>query len=517
MTRLPFEEILHTLVGECYARRNTIFVSFVIISLLLLAVGTVWPKRYTSFTIIHVDRTNILQPLMQGTAEATRAVDHVGNARDIIFGERIMGKVLNEAGWLKTNPSEVEQEKIKQDIKAAINVIDTGNNLIRIEYSDSKPMRAYVTAKSLGELFINEGERSKMEESQAAFDFIEKQVNEYLAKLTSVEDELRSFRSDNPDARPGLETEISNRIATLQSNLEQARLDVRETMIRRDSIKEQLSGEAAITISQSREGQYRSKIAELQTQLETLRLDYNETYPDIVRIKHQIEDLKISMNEEIQRRDSARGQAKKQGSVYVDESIMLNPLYQQLRSDLSTTETQIATLNARISETNKMIENEYSRARRIHGGEATLTKLTRDYQVNQEIYQDLLRRKENAHVSRSLDRENQGLTFKIQEPAKIPLLPTGLRFIHFAAAGLLIGILIPVGLLYVMLQVDPRVRFAKIIGNDLGLPILAEISRIPSATEQLRAKANLAILYSGVMMVLAIYVIVAWIKFMGQV
>ena len=61
---------------------------------------------------------------------------------------------------------------------------------------------------------------------------------------------------------------------------------------------------------------------------------------------------------------------------------MLNPLYQQLRSDLSTTETQIATLNARISETNKMIENEYSRARRIHGGEATLTKLTRDYQVN---------------------------------------------------------------------------------------------------------------------------------------
>ena len=120
-------------------------------------------------------------------------------------------------------------------------------------------------------------------------------------------------------------------------------------------------------------------------------------------------------------------------------------------------------------------------------------------------------------MSRSLDRENQGLTFKIQEPAKIPLLPTGLRFIHFAAAGLLIGILIPVGLLYVMLQVDPRVRFAKIIGNDLGLPILAEISRIPSATEQLRAKANLAILYSGVMMVLAIYVIVAWIKFMGQV
>ena len=97
------------------------------------------------------------------------------------------------------------------------------------------------------------------------------------------------------------------------------------------------------------------------------------------------------------------------------------------------------------------------------------------------------------------------------------MLPTGLRFIHFAAAGLLIGALIPVGLLYGMLQVDPRVRFAKVISSDLGLPILAEISRIPSATELKRNKANLAILYSGVMMVLAIYFIVAWIKFIGQV
>ena len=517
MTHLPFEEILHTLLGECYARRNTIFVIFVIISLSVLAVGTVWPKRYTSFTIIHVDSTNILQPLMQGTAEATRAIDHVANAREIIFGERIMGKVLKEAGWLKTNPSEVEQEKIKQSLKSDIIVKDLGNSLLRIEYRDSKPMRAYVTATTLGELFINEGERSKLEESQAAFDFIEKQVNEYLAKLTLVEDELRSFRSDNPDARPGLESEISTRITTLTTNIEQARLDVRETMIRRDSIKEQLSGEAAITISQSKEGQYRIKISELQTHLETLRLDYNETYPDIVRTKHQIEDLKTSMIQEISLRESARGQARQQGTTYIDESISLNPLYQQLRSDFSATETQIATLNARILETNKMIANEYVRARRIHGGEATLTKLTRDYQVNQEIYQDLLRRKENAHVSRSLDRENQGLTFKIQEPSKIPLLPTGLRFMHFAAAGLLIGILIPVGMIFVMLQIDPRIRFSKIIVTDTGLPVLAEISRIPSASEIHRDKANLVVLYSGVMMVLAIYFIVSWIKFIGQV
>ncbi|HEY9116922.1 MAG TPA: hypothetical protein VIN11_03795, partial [Roseivirga sp.] len=388
--RLPFEELLKALIGECYARRNAIFVVFVIISLSLLGLGSVWPKRYTASTIILVDQTNILQPLMQGTAETTRLSDHAGNAREIVFGEKIMEDILKDGGWIEANPSDVAKEKIKQEIKQRVTVSSVGNNLLKIEYNDSDPMRAYITAKRMGELFINEGERVKIEESQAAFEFIEKQVNEYLQKLTEVEEKLREFRSSNPDARPGLETEVSNRINQLQSNIEQTRLQLRETMIRKNSLNEQLSGEAAITISQSREGQYRSKIAELQSELETLRLDYQETYPDIVRIKHQIEDLKNALNAEIQRREEARSQARSTGITYIDEAIILNPLYQQLRGDLSTTETQIATLKTRISEMEKMLENEYERARRIHGGEATLSTLTRDYQVNNEIYQDLL-------------------------------------------------------------------------------------------------------------------------------
>lgn len=516
MVHVALEEVLHTLLGECYARRNTIFVMFVVISITLLAVGSVWPKKYTSFTVIYIENQNILQPLMQGTAATTQAVDNAAHAKEIIYGDRIMERILKEAGWLKTNPSEVEQEKIKQSIKQNIVVRDLGDNLIRIEYRDNKPMRAYVTAKKLGELFINVGEQSKIEESQAAYNFIDKQVNEYLTKLTTVEEELHKFRSDNPDARPGLETEISTRISTLQTSHEQARLQLREALIRRDSIKEQLSGEAAITISHSREGQYRGKIADLQTQLEVLRLDYNDTYPDIVRLKHQIEDLKLSLNDEIQRREDAQSQAKKTGHTYVDDAIMLNPLYQQLRGDLSTAETEIATLSARIAETTKMIEAEYERERRVHGGEVTLTKMTRDYTVNQDIYQDLLRRKENAHVSRSLDQENQGFTFKIQEPAKIPLLPTGMRFLHFALAGLVLGICIPVGLLYVLLQVDPRIRFAKFISDDLGLPVLAEISRLPTTNELHQAKTNLLVLATGVTMVITIYIIVGWINFIGQ-
>jgi len=513
--RLPFEELLKALFGEIFNRRNTIFVGFVVISLSLLAIGTIWPKKYTSTSIILADESNILQPLMQGTAEATRVTNHVGNAREIIFGERIMNQVLKEAGWLKTNPSEVEQAQIKKTLKRQITV-EGSNSLIKIGYRDSKPMRAYITAKRMAELFIEEGEKYKINESQAAYDFIEKQVNEYLVKLTKAEEQLREFRVNNPDARPGTDAEVSGRITRLTSDIERTRLELRETKIRADSLQKQLSGEAAITISQSKEGQYRAKIAELQTSLETLRLDYKETYPDIVRLKHQITDLKLSMNNEIKNREVAKIKAASSGTKFVDESISLNPLYQELRSDASSTETQIATLHARLNEMNKMLENEYARARRIYGGEAALAKLTRDYQVNQEIYQDLLRRMERARVSKNLDKENQGLTFKIQEPAKIPLLPTGIRFIHFAIAGIILGLAIPLGLIYIMLQIDPRVRFSKIISEELNVPVLAEIHQISSLSENRKTKINLIVLAVGFLMVIIIYGYVGWLKYTGQ-
>jgi len=514
--QLPFEEVIKVLVGEVFNRRNSIFVMFVFISLSLLFVGTVWPKRFTTFSIVIADTSNILQPLMEGTAETTRLTDNIRNARETIFGEKIMAQLLDEAGWLKANPSDIEQEKIKEELKKQISITGIGKNLIRFQYHDVKAMRAYITTKRMAELFIEEGERSKINESQAAYDFIENQVNQYLQKLTEVEERLRKFRSDNPDARAGLEGEVTNRINRLTTDMQKTRMELHETKIRRDSLREQLTGEASITISQSREGQFRSKIADLQAKLEALRLDYKETYPDIVRIKHQIADLRKTMNDEIKQWEEARQNTRGSGTVYIDETIKQSPLYQQLRTEASSTETRVATLHGRINEMTKMLEKEYERAKRIHDGEAALSKLTRDYQVNQEIYQDLLRRMERARVSRNLDQQNQGLTFKIQEPAKIPLIPNGIRFIHFALAGIVLGIALPIGLIYLILQVDPRIRFSQIISEELQVPVLAEITALSNLSEDRNTKLNLLILATGVVMVFIIYGYVGWLKYTGQ-
>jgi polysaccharide chain length determinant protein (PEP-CTERM system associated) len=510
---LPYEQLLAIIIKECNLRRNTMFIFFAVISLTLLVVGKDWPKKYTSDTIIHIDNSNILQPLMRGAAVSTRAIDHVATAKEIIFGEKIMNQLILDADWLDKKLSDVDREILKKDIVKSVKLQGVGKDLLKIKYTHSDPMRAYLVTKRLTELYIEEGGKAKIEESKSAYDFISNQVNEYLIKLTTVEEELRAFRSNNPDARPGLENEVSGAITRLQRDIEKAKLQLQETHIKKISLEKQLSGEAAITISQSKQGLYRSKIADFQARLETLRLDYKETYPDILRLKHQINDLKQSLNEEITKRELAKKQARSTGNQYIDESIILSPLYQQLRSNVSATETEVATLDARIKALEKNLKNEYNRARKIFGGEAKLTKLTRNYEVNQEIYQDLLRRLQNARVSKKIDEQQKGVTYKIQEAAKIPLLPAGARFLHFALAGLILGILVPVGFIYFLIQFDPRVRFSQIISNELNIPVLVEINKYITPEQERKNRVNAVIISIGVIFVISIYGYIGWMKY----
>ena len=477
------EHLLRLLVSETFKYRNLAVGIFIFINILAVIIGLMWPKSFTSSATVYVEEKNIIQPLMQGAAVATDVKDRAKIAKEVIFGRKIMTQVLEQAGWLQGNMTDIQKEKLLDAVKARTSVLNAGQNLIKIEYRDPSPERAYKTAEKFTELFISSSLGTQSDESQSAYEFIDSQVKEYHTKLQDAEQGLKDFRTKNVDARPGTEAEVSARINTLEATIEKSTLELKEAQIKQASLEKQLSGEVIVTASLTREGQHLSRIAELQAQLETLKLTYLDTYPDVVRIKHQIEDLKETVAQLQGGREQARNSAKEGGQVYIDEGVRMNPLYQQMKSELFNTKTNIETLTSRLSETKLILKTELERARRIHGGEADMAELTRDYEVNRDIYQDLLRRRENARVSKNLNRDKQGLTIRIQDPAILPLQPSGIRFIHFVLGGLLLGLISPPGLIYSLQLVDPRIRVSSLISDKLSLPVLAEVPHLATPGE----------------------------------
>ncbi len=485
------------------------------VAVLMLIIGLIWPKSYNSYVTVMFDEKAIIQPLMEGAAVATAATDRARLAREVINGRAFLNQIIEFSGAMPADADPLAWELQRERMRKRISIATIPPNLIKIEYRAKDPVMVHRVTEKMAELFIEETRALKADESSAAFQFIDEQVKEYHQKLIDAETKLKEFRSDNLDARPGTDAAIGTRIEQLNTGLEMATLELAETRIKAQSIERQLSGEAAVEVSMSREGQYQSQIAVLQGELDQLRLSYHDTYPDIVRVKHQIEDLKSQIRREQDRRESAQQQARAEGKLYVDDSVRLSPVYQQLRQQLTDARTHIATLEARKRELESMLEDELGRGRRVHTGEMVLAELTRDYEVNRDIYRDLLRRRENARVSMSLDEGQQGLTLRIYEPAFLPLKPSGLRFLHFMVLGVILAVMLPIGYLIARVQLDPRVRSVEQLSNRLGYRVLASVPMVylPSENEQAREAVRTSLLVAAA--VIGLYAIAAVLKLVG--
>jgi polysaccharide chain length determinant protein (PEP-CTERM system associated) len=474
---------------EAGRRPVTLAALFTGIALLALVAGMLIPKRYTSSTIILVEDRNIIAPLMEGRAVATSVVDRASILKEVAFSRKVMDEILATGGWLEEKPDALEREKLIEKIIGRTAVTNPRANLIQINYTDSDPDRAYRITKRYADLVIQESLSTKERESSEAYQFIDSQVRQYHAKLTDAEAMLERYRSANPDARPGVEADINSRIGELRRVVETSKLELIDLNSQQSALRSQLSGESEISTVQTRSGQFRARLVELQSQRDQLLLTYTNQHPDVVRLQHQIRDLE----EELRAEESRREMRKTQSPDSLDGTATYNPLYAELRSRLAEVSRTASATAARVNTAQSLLEGELGRGRRIASSESALAELTRDYEVNRDLYQDLLKRRENARVSMNLDAEQRGLSFRIQEPAAMPLLPSGLRTMHIAGGGLLLGLLAPLGLLLGMVKYDPRVRSLRQIERDAGLPVLGAIPAYRTRQRRRQSMRSLAL------------------------
>ncbi|MFI4957548.1 MAG: XrtA system polysaccharide chain length determinant [Lysobacterales bacterium] len=505
----PFAAMVPVLVGEARRRRVALGMVFAVTALTALIIGVQWPKKYDASTTILAQESSIITPLMEGAASPTANANRAGIARAVIFSRKVMGQILVTGGWMAARPNPVEQDRLIEAIKARTKVVISHDNLITISYYDSDPKRAYDVTREYAQLFISESLASKQRESRDAFEFINGQVETYRKKLTDAEDKLKDYRGTNADARPGSETDTEARITQLRTQIENARMDLMEKRSQEASLNSQLSGESEINAVQTTQGIYQTQLADLQAQLDKLLMSYTADYPDVVRVRHQMEDLRQQIAQADQRKQSG-------ASTAIESNSQFNPLYAQLKSQLSASRADIAATSARMSASEAMLQSEMERSNRIANSENVTSELTRDYNVNRDVYQDLLKRRENARVSMNLDAKQQGLTFLVQNPAVMPLTPSGLRFMHFGLAGIVLSLAIPLGLLFGIARFDPRVRSAAQLERATGLVVLATIPFYATPQDRQRERLRSTLLMLIVLGVALAYLALFWLKLKGM-
>ncbi|MDX5299825.1 MAG: lipopolysaccharide biosynthesis protein, partial [Gammaproteobacteria bacterium] len=239
---LPLSRLPEELFREVRARKWTCFFVFAFVSALTLVLGLVWPYKFQSEVIIFVDDKNIIRPLMEGTAVATKISDRVSAARELLWGRQVLNEIVDDVtiwGPRSTPLSAEAKDALVAKLRSAMQVRPRGDSFFSVSYTATDAREAFLVAQRLGQVFIEETNRQKRAESRSAYDFVDKQVKAYEDQLKVSEDRLKQFLSENVD---GTEAEVNGKLAQLRGRLELAQIELREAEAQRASLQQQLAG-----------------------------------------------------------------------------------------------------------------------------------------------------------------------------------------------------------------------------------------------------------------------------------
>lgn len=490
------KDLLNSLKFEAIRFRSWCVLLFILVAFAVLGVGYLKPNTYSTEARLYADETNIIEPLLKGRASVTD-VDRSSQAREIIYTRQILERAVKEAGLVDNSSSLEEISRAVNQMRSGLSINAEGKSYFRISYNANDPDRAFQALNAVINVFIEHTARKKREESLGAFNFIDAQVQTYKRQLEAAESKLQEFQAQNTE---GTEATVTARINQLRNEIENLKIAIDESQSRITSIKQQLADESQYQMSKGKIEELRERRSALGAQLESLLLSYQEGYPDVISVREQI----AGVDQEIEALELG-------GQSFGSGERVENPLYEELRKQLSAAEVDLQAQQRRMQSLIHLQEQEFRRAERIAANQAELSELTRDYNVTRDVYEEMLQRKESARLSMTLDIEGQGVSYKIQEPANFPLQPSGIRYIHFALVGPFLGFLAPLGLLFAYVFLDPHFRSARALQQQLpeGIELMGVVPHYHTPLGERLMRKDMLVLLGLTLVMLAVYVGVA--------
>jgi len=465
-------------------RRKYIAISAGLVVLSLLTWGSfLWPKTYEASSTVLIERSTVLKPLMQGVGVSGTIDNRLADLSSEIMSRNVIENVIKKLGLAANNLDSRQYNTLIESVKRNMDVTVKGNeretNLFNISYKGGDPKKVADMVNTIVGVYIDEKMASRRTDTSEAYDFIQNQLQEYKSKLEESDRRIREFKEENPNLVPQSETTLLTRLESQQNAKIETDIRLKELLRKRDNLQKQLAGEKELTVAfVTKEGSPQARLSYLNSQLMLLSAKYTENYPEVIKIKSEIEELKKQM---IQAKTS---HIEGSGS----ETSAMNPIYQQLREDLAKTDAEIESLKARAAELSRQQQDIQRIFGRMPKEQEEWTKIQRDRNAYQQIYDELLQKLQNAKVSKELEFSDKGERFSIVDAAIIPMYPVKPDRIKVILLGLVFSIVSGIGAAYGLEHFDRSFKDEASIEASLKVPVLGAIPQIVTEDDKLSQK-----------------------------
>lgn len=490
-----------------------------IVAVLGVTVALRWPEQYEASARIFVDTQSILKPLMSGLAVQPNIDQQVGMLSRTLISRPNIEKLVRMADLDLKNDSKTQQEAQVEGLMKGLEIKSAGrDNLYTLAYRDSEGERAKRVIQSLASIFVESSLGASRKDTDSAKVFINEQIKSYEAKLQAAETRMKEFRLRNIDLQNGDGKDSAARLVELSTQLEQARLDLREAETARDSARQQLAGEkaggaGATTQSLLQESSLSVSTPEIDARIEAQKksLDnllqrYTDAHPDVIGVRKLVKEL-----EEQKRREVAELRKLAMAAPTMISGGANSLAVQELNRMLATSEVQVASLRARVSEYTSRYNQARGMLKTSPQIEAEAAQLDRDYAVNKKNYEDLVARRQSAVMSGDLESASGIAEFRLIDPPRVSPKPVSPNRFLLLLVALLAALTAGLATSFAASQLRPVFYKGSELRQKFGLPLLGVVSMVTSDLQMRRERVDKArfVAASGTLLGLLVVILVA--------
>jgi len=376
------------------------------------------PNKYEASAQVYADTDALTNPLLRGVAVQPDVRERLQVVTHTLLSRPNLETVADKTGLALRATTPADKDALLLRLGDAVQIKDAGTtNLFNLSYSDSDRQMAQKVVQAFLQILMNDTVGANTASTTTAQNFLDQQVQDYGKRLSEAETKLADFQKANVGFIPSQGgssyfTRLQAAEAQLQTLQDQYDTAVASRATTQQQMRAMATGSASAGID-PRTQEIDRQIAAYQQKLNTLLLSYTDEYPDVASTRRMIAQLQARRTE--LRKNVASGSVM---GVVSD-----NPVYQEMQKSMYTTEVSIQTLGTQIGLQKRQIADLKDHADNITDVQATLLRLTRNYDVTKKQYDQLLERSNTAQLSQDATQSGNNLKFRVVNPPIVPLLP----------------------------------------------------------------------------------------------
>lgn len=461
----------------------------------LSVAGWLWvaqlPEKYVATARVNIDTNTVLRPLLRGIAIQPNVGQRVALLSKTLLSRPNLEKLMRMTDLDLQAKTDLQKESILKMLSEQIQLSGDRRNpsLYTVTFKHSDRETAKRVVQAVLTVFIESTLGEKRTETEGAQEFIDQQIKDYEQRLAEAEARLADFKRRHVGNMPGDAGGYYSKLQQAKNQLAGAQLDLREAQNRRSQLKKQLDAEEPEMAADPMFGlgdmsPIDARIESLRAKLDDLLIRYTERHPEVRQIKGLIAELEKQREEELAQAEEAPDASS--------PTLQANPIYQQLKNMLTATDAEIASLNVRVGEYKKRVQDLAKAIDNIPKIEAEQKRLDRDYRVVSQQYQALVKRRETARLGEKASQTADDVKFRVVDPPFVPLRPTEPNKLLLNIGMLILGVAAGAGVALLLSLLKPVFSDRRRLAVTTGLPVLGTVSMISPAEE--RRKAMLGVL-----------------------